>query len=88
MGWWERNVVPRIVDKALGTEWVHEQRALVCDGLGGRVLEIGFGSGHNVRHYPDGVTEVAAGGEDGSSEDGTGTVDPSDTTEHQEDNGE
>lgn len=60
MGWWERNVVPRIVDKALGTEWVHEQRALVCDGLRGRVLEIGFGSGHNVRHYPDDVIEVAA----------------------------
>lgn len=59
-GWWERNVVPRIVEKALDTAWVHEQRALVCEGLHGRVLEIGFGSGHNVRHYPSGVTEVAA----------------------------
>lgn len=60
MGWWERNVVPRLVDKALGTEWMDEQRALVCGGLRGRVLEIGFGSGLNVRHYPDDVTEVAA----------------------------
>ena len=60
MGWWERNVVPRMADTFLGTEWVHEQRALVCQGLRGRVLEIGFGSGHNVRHYPDGVTEVSA----------------------------
>ena len=60
MGWWERNVVPRITDKALGTAWVHEQRALVCQGLQGRVLEIGFGSGHNVRHYPGDVTQVAA----------------------------
>ena len=59
-GWWERNVVPRITDKALGTAWVHEQRALVCQGMQGRVLEIGFGSGHNVQHYPPEVNEVAA----------------------------
>jgi SAM-dependent methyltransferase len=60
MGWWERNVVPRMADKFLGGEWVHEQRGLVCQGMQGRVLEIGFGSGHNVRHYPAAVTEVAA----------------------------
>ena len=59
-GWWERNVVPHIVEKALDTEWIHEQRALVCQGMQGRVLEIGFGTGHNVPHYPPEVTEVAA----------------------------
>jgi SAM-dependent methyltransferase len=58
--WWDRHVVPRIVDKALGTEQVHEERARVCAGLQGRVLEIGFGSGLNVQHYPAAVTEVSA----------------------------
>lgn len=58
--WWERHVLPRIVDKLLDTKEVHEQRELVCAGLDGRVLEIGFGSGMNVQHYPDTVSEVAA----------------------------
>jgi len=35
-------------------------RARVVGGLDGEVLEIGFGSGHNVPHYPPGVTRVVA----------------------------
>jgi ubiquinone/menaquinone biosynthesis C-methylase UbiE len=58
--WWERHVVPRIVDLALGTQQVHEQRSRVCEGLEGRVLELGFGSGLNIGHYPAAVVEVAA----------------------------
>ena len=60
MGWWERHVVPRIVDKSLGTADVRGLRDETCAGLEGRVLEVGFGSGLNVSHYPDAVTEVAA----------------------------
>jgi ubiquinone/menaquinone biosynthesis C-methylase UbiE len=60
MGWWERTVVPRITDKALGTEEVAGFRERTCAGLTGRVLEVGFGSGLNVDHYPAAVTEVAA----------------------------
>ncbi len=59
MGWWETRVVPRMVDRALSTGPVHRERAAVCAGLSGRVLEIGFGSGLNVDHYPAAVTEVA-----------------------------
>jgi len=37
-----------------------EVRARVCAGLTGRVLEIGFGTGLNVRYYPAQVTTVLA----------------------------
>jgi ubiquinone/menaquinone biosynthesis C-methylase UbiE len=60
MGLWQEHVVPRIVDKACDTADVHEARARVCAGLHGDVLEIGFGSGLNVRHYPSTVTGVWA----------------------------
>ena len=37
-----------------------EQRARVCEGLSGEVVEIGFGSGLNVPFYPAEVTSVDA----------------------------
>ena len=57
---WDERVVPRLADLSLrGTE-VGELRAVACAALTGRVLEIGFGSGLNVRWYPDEVTCVTA----------------------------
>jgi ubiquinone/menaquinone biosynthesis C-methylase UbiE len=35
-------------------------RQRVCEGLEGDVVEIGFGSGHNIPFYPDRVDRVAA----------------------------
>lgn len=60
MGLYRDKVLPRIIDKVCGMEANEKLRARVCSGLHGRVLEIGFGSGLNVPHYPDAVTEVAA----------------------------
>ncbi len=60
MGWWGEQVVPRMTDSALKGPDVGEERALVCRDLAGHVLEVGFGSGLNVRWYPEGVTSVAA----------------------------
>lgn len=60
MGWWTEHVVPRIVDRTCGSQEVHEVRAQVCAGLQGRVLEVGFGSGLNLVHYPAEVTRVSA----------------------------
>ena len=60
MSWWEDHVVPRIADNSLGTEAVRQRRESVCDGLHGRVLEIGFGSRAQRRAVPAEVTEVHA----------------------------
>lgn len=60
MSWWVDHVVPHIADKSLGTDLVRRRRETVCAGLHGRVLEIGFGSGHNAALYPPEVTEVHA----------------------------
>lgn len=60
MGVWSEQVVPRVTRKALGAARHHEVRARVCAGLTGEVVEVGFGSGLNVRHYPEAVTRVTA----------------------------
>jgi SAM-dependent methyltransferase len=60
MSWWDEHVVPRVVDRALAGDDVEVLREQACVGLSGRVLEIGFGSGRNVGHYPAAVTEVSA----------------------------
>lgn len=60
MGIYGDRILPRIVDKACGVRTTHPLRARVCSGLHGDVLEIGFGSGHNVGFYPPAVTRVVA----------------------------
>jgi ubiquinone/menaquinone biosynthesis C-methylase UbiE len=60
MRFWHDQVVPRLVDVALGVGGVHELRARVCEGLTGEVLEIGFGSGLNTEHLPPEVRRVSA----------------------------
>ena len=59
-GWWETHVVPRMVERALSTGDVRRERTLACEGLSGRVLEVGFGSGLNLPHLPAAVTSVDA----------------------------
>ncbi len=60
MGWWEERVVPGLVDRALKGREIGELRAEACAGLGGEVLELGFGGGLNLRHLPAAVTRVDA----------------------------
>lgn len=60
MGIWSDRVVPRLTDRALAADEIAELRAQACSGMRGRVLEIGFGSGLNVDHYPPVVDAVHA----------------------------
>ena len=57
---WDEHVVPRITDASLRGREIGELRERVCTGLSGRVVEIGFGSGLNVRWWPPTVTGVSA----------------------------
>jgi ubiquinone/menaquinone biosynthesis C-methylase UbiE len=66
MKWYDEWVLPRVIDVVCGVEEMKPLREQTCAGLTGRVLEVGFGSGHNLELLPSSVTEV-------------GAVDPSDT---------
>ncbi len=48
MGLWRKHILPRIVDVATGLEATMRQRQRIVPRVRGRVLELGFGSGHNV----------------------------------------
>ena len=60
MSMWEERVLPHLVDRALATAPVQRLRAATCEGLAGRVLEIGFGSGLNLEHLPAEVVSLDA----------------------------
>ncbi len=60
MGVYRDRVLPRVVDVACGMRAHDGLRLRACEGLHGRVLEIGFGSGRNVPFYPAAVERVDA----------------------------
>ena len=60
MGLYESQVLPRLVDIALSGATFTGLRRRATAGLTGEVLEVGFGSGRNVAHYPGAVTGVRA----------------------------
>ena len=60
VGLYREQVLPRLVDRACGTSGLRRWRATVTEGLAGRIVEIGFGSGLNVDFYPPDVELVLA----------------------------
>lgn len=60
MGLWTDRVLPHIVDKACSMPEIAPLRRAVLEGLHGKVLDLGFGSGTNLPLLPATVTEVVA----------------------------
>ena len=60
MGLYRDQVLPRVTDVAMSRRELTAIRARVAAELDGRVLEVGFGSGRNVPHYPPAVEHVQA----------------------------
>jgi ubiquinone/menaquinone biosynthesis C-methylase UbiE len=60
MGIYQDQILPRITDAVMNRREFAAIRSRVCAGLDGQVLEVGFGSGLNVLHYPSAVARVRA----------------------------
>jgi len=60
MGFYETRILPRLTDRVMRGGEFDRLRARVMAGLAGEVLEVGFGSGLNMRHYPPAVKRVLA----------------------------
>lgn len=61
MGFYERYILPKLLDRTCGSKPVRKQREKVVPLAKGRVLEIGFGSGRNLPFYAgDSVEHVWA----------------------------
>jgi SAM-dependent methyltransferase len=60
VGIWSDQVVPRATDLLLAAGDIARVRAEALSGLGGDVVEVGFGSGLNLPYYPAQVSRVLA----------------------------
>jgi ubiquinone/menaquinone biosynthesis C-methylase UbiE len=60
MGIWATEVTPRLVAVGCQDAKLRDLRARACEGLRGEVVELGFGSGHNIGLYPSEVTRIIA----------------------------
>lgn len=56
--WYDRVVLARVLDH--GMSGVDPLRTPLLSRARGRVIEIGFGTGANLPHYPDAVTSLVA----------------------------
>jgi ubiquinone/menaquinone biosynthesis C-methylase UbiE len=51
MGFYDRHILPRLLNGAMSAKPIRYQRKKVVPRAEGRVLEIGFGAGHNLPYY-------------------------------------
>lgn len=59
MGFYEQRIFPRVMDYALSGHPIRETRKSVLEHAHGRVVEIGFGTGLNLPHYPEHISNIA-----------------------------
>jgi ubiquinone/menaquinone biosynthesis C-methylase UbiE len=60
MGLYADRVLPHVINVVMNTKQTREIRTRVCADLEGDVLEIGFGTGHNLPFIPNTVTRLLA----------------------------
>ena len=60
MGFYAEQVFPRIMNVAMADKETKRIRAQVCAPLDGEVVEIGFGTGHNLPYLPARVRRLRA----------------------------
>ena len=60
MSVYQERVLPHVINLVMNTKQTREIRQRVCAGLKGEVLEIGFGTGHNLPYVPADVTRLVA----------------------------
>jgi len=59
-GFYERHLFSRLMDRAMRAAELSRLRAALLADAHGDVLEIGFGTGLNIRHYPESVRSLTA----------------------------
>src|SRR5271157_1997273 len=60
MGLYSRHVFPRLCDLSMRAPHIARLRRDVLAGANGEILEIGFGTGLNLGHYPEHVRHLTA----------------------------
>lgn len=60
MGFYSEQIVPRFTHLAMRSRPIGEIRARLLASVHGEVLDVGFGSGLNLPHYPAAVSHVLA----------------------------
>ncbi len=57
MAIWRDHLLPRITDKPCARHDIAAPRRRTLSGLSGDVVEVGFGSGHNLAYYPSEIDQ-------------------------------
>lgn len=60
MSFYHHYVFPRLLDLVMSSRLLHRPRDRTLAPASGRILEIGFGTGMNLTHYPPNVKRIEA----------------------------